>query len=66
MVFYTNFNCKQNDKYLKRTTIIPVDDTALAGAIFSEFIEKEKMILMIIIGDTKSILDAIPKAYNLA
>ena len=51
---------------LKRTTLIPVDDSALAKTIFNAFIEKEMMILMIIIGDTKSVRDAVPKADNLA
>ncbi|QCX00971.1 hypothetical protein FGM00_12930 [Aggregatimonas sangjinii] len=51
---------------LKRTTLIPVDDPGLAKSIFNAFIEKEMMILMIIIGDTKSVREAIPMADNLA
>ena len=51
---------------LKRTTIIPLDDTALAKAIFDAFIQREFMILMIILGDTDTIREALPKADNLA
>ncbi len=51
---------------LKRTTIIPLDDTALAEAIFKSFIEKEMMIVMIIIGDTPTNRVAITKADKLA
>ncbi|MDN3493547.1 hypothetical protein [Winogradskyella bathintestinalis] len=51
---------------LKRTTIIPLDDAALAESIFKSFIEKEMMIIMVIIGDTETVRDAITKADNLA
>jgi len=51
---------------LKRTTIIPLDDAALAESIFKSFIEKEMMIIMVIIGDTETVREAIPKADNLA
>ncbi len=51
---------------LKRTTIIPIDDEELARSIFKSFIEMEMMILMVIIGDTDTIREAIPKADNLA
>ncbi len=50
----------------KRTTIIPLDDKPLAQIIFDAFIDKEFMILMIILGDTNSIREALPKADNLA
>lgn len=50
----------------KRTTIVPLDDPALAESIFKAFIEQEMMIIMVIIGDTPSIREAIPKADNLA
>ena len=51
---------------LKRTTIIPLDDAALAASIFKSFIEKEMMIIMVIIGDTSTVREAITKADNLA
>jgi len=51
---------------LKRTTIIPLDDASLAASIFNSFIEKEMMILMVIIGDTQKIRESILKADNLA
>lgn len=51
---------------LKRTTIIPLDDAALAESIFKSFIEKEMMIIMVIIGDTETVREAITKADNLA
>ncbi|MBP0904345.1 hypothetical protein ACFSKN_18875 [Mariniflexile gromovii] len=51
---------------LKRTTLIPLDDDSLAESIFKSFIEKEMMLLMVIIGDTDTIREAIPKADNLA
>lgn len=51
---------------LKRTTIIPLDDAALAESIFKSFLEKEMMIIMVIIGDTATVREAIPKADNLA
>lgn len=51
---------------LKRTTIIPLDDTALATSIFKALIEKEMMIVMIILGDTTTIRKAIDKADKLA
>jgi len=51
---------------LKRTTIIPIDDATLAKTVFDSYIEKEMMILMIIIGDTDTIRKAIPLADNLA
>jgi len=51
---------------LKRTIIIPLDDADLAEAIFKSFIEKEMMIIMVIIGDAQTIREAIPKADNLA
>lgn len=51
---------------LKRTTIIPLDDAALAESIFKSFIEKEMMIVMVIIGDTQTTRGAITKADNLA
>ncbi|WP_178989307.1 hypothetical protein [Winogradskyella schleiferi] len=51
---------------LKRTTIIPLDDAALAESIFKSFIEKEMMIIMVIIGDTETVREAIIKADNLA
>jgi hypothetical protein len=38
----------------------------LAESIFKSFIEKEMMIIMVIIGDTSTIREAIPKADNLA
>jgi len=50
----------------KRTTIIPLDDSKLAKEIFTSYIEKDMMNLMIIIGDTDSIRSAIRKADNLA
>ena len=50
----------------KRTTIIPLDDKPLAKLIFDAFINKEFMILMVILGDTESIREALPKADNLA
>lgn len=51
---------------LKRTTIIPIDDQKLATSIFKSFIDMEMMILMIILGDTDTIREALPKADNLA
>ena len=51
---------------LKRTTLIPLDDALLAESIFKSFIEKEMMLIMVIIGDTDTIREAIPKADNLA
>jgi len=51
---------------LKRTTIIPLDDSALAESIFKSFIEKEMMIVMVIIGDTSTVREAITKADKLA
>lgn len=51
---------------LKRTSIIPLDDKALARIIFDAFIEKEFMIVMVILGDTDSIREALTKADNLA
>ena len=51
---------------LKRTTIIPLDDEDLAASIFNSFIEKEMMILMIIIGNSDNIRAAVSKADNLA
>jgi hypothetical protein len=51
---------------LKRTTLIPLDDAPLAESIFKSFIEKEMMIIMVVIGDTPSIREVIPKADNLA
>ena len=51
---------------LKRTTIIPIDDKELAKSIFDAYIEKEFMILMIILGDTETIRNSLFKADNLA
>ena len=51
---------------LKRTTIIPLDDDDLAQSIFDAFLEKEFMILMVVLGDTETIRKALPKADNLA
>lgn len=51
---------------LKRTTLIPLDDVALATSIFNSFIDKEMMIIMIIIGDTSTIRKSITKADKLA
>lgn len=51
---------------LKRTTIIPLDDAALAESIFKSFIQKEMMIVMVIIGDTTTVREAVPKGDNLA
>ena len=51
---------------LKRTTIIPLDDPTLAKTIFDSYIERDMMILMVIVGDTDTIRKAIPKADNLA
>lgn len=50
----------------KRTTIIPLDDAELAKQLFDAYLNKEFMILMIILGDTDSIRKALPKADNLA
>ncbi len=50
----------------KRTTIIPLDDKELAKSIFDAFINKEFMILMIILGDNESIRESLPRADNLA
>ncbi|MCW5520646.1 hypothetical protein J1N09_12400 [Aureitalea sp. L0-47] len=51
---------------LKRTTIIPTDDPNLAKQLFQSFIEKEMLVLMIIIGDTDTIRTAMPTADSLA
>ena len=51
---------------LKRTTYIPLDDTRLATTIFKSFIEKEMMVLMIIIGDSPAIRKGVKKADELA
>jgi|GEM_PF-3395983 len=50
----------------KRTTIIPLDDPELAKQLFDAYLNKEFMILMIILGDTETIREAMPKADNLA
>lgn len=45
---------------------MPTDDPELARIIFQSFIELEMMILMVILGDTETIRQALPKADNLA
>lgn len=50
----------------KRTTIIPIEDKELAKLIFDSYIEKEFMILMIILGDSETIRESLFKADNLA
>jgi len=39
----------------KRTTITSFDDFALAESIFKSFVEKELMIIMVIIGDNQTL-----------
>ncbi|MEW4922903.1 hypothetical protein [Algibacter sp. 2305UL17-15] len=49
---------------LKCPTIIPLDTAVLAESLFKPFIGKSMMIIIIIIGLTSSIREAISKANN--
>lgn len=51
---------------LKRTTILPIDDHDLSLSIFESYVQKEMMIIMILLGDDPKIRGAVERADNLA